>query len=152
MPTYEYACAACGKKFELFQSMMSEPVAPCPKCGKPSKRQISAGTGIIFKGSGFYLTDYKNKETDKKSASVGSSEANGEKKEIKSESSDSKTEVKETKKESSETSSNQKTEAHQGRNSASITTSSPDKKSPIKKVAPNKAAKPTNKTSSKKRK
>ena len=66
MPTYDYACPHCGKKFELFQSMLSEPVAPCPKCGKKAKRQISAGTGIIFKGSGFYLTDYKNKESGKK--------------------------------------------------------------------------------------
>ena len=65
MPTYDYVCAKCGNKFELFQSMIAKPQAACPKCKGRAKRQISSGTGIIFKGSGFYETDYK-KKTGKK--------------------------------------------------------------------------------------
>ena len=60
MPTYEYLCE-CGEEFEEFQSISSEPVATCPVCGKSARRQISAGVGLIFKGTGFYITDYKNK-------------------------------------------------------------------------------------------
>lgn len=61
MPTYEYQCAACGKKFELFQSITAKPIKKCPHCGKNSAcRLISAGGGIIFKGSGFYETDYRS--------------------------------------------------------------------------------------------
>lgn len=59
MPTYEYECNECQNKFELFQSIKSEPVAECPQCGSDSKRLFSMGGGIIFKGSGFYTTDYK---------------------------------------------------------------------------------------------
>ena len=59
MPTYEYICDACGHEFEKFQSMTAEPVKVCPKCGKRKVRKlISAGAGLIFKGSGFYITDY----------------------------------------------------------------------------------------------
>ena len=61
MPTYEYACTACGHEFEEFQSIMAKPVTKCPKCGKRKvKRLISAGAGFIFKGSGFYATDYRS--------------------------------------------------------------------------------------------
>ncbi len=61
MPTYEYQCEACGKKFELFQSITAKPIKKCPNCGKNSARRlISAGGGIIFKGSGFYETDYRS--------------------------------------------------------------------------------------------
>jgi len=60
MPTYEYACAKCGHTFEQFQSMRDEPLKKCPKCKKPAlKRLIGGGAGLIFKGSGFYITDYK---------------------------------------------------------------------------------------------
>lgn len=60
MPTYDYKCKECGHMFEEFQSMSSDLLVVCPKCGKPSlKRQMSGGTGMIFKGSGYYLTDYK---------------------------------------------------------------------------------------------
>jgi putative FmdB family regulatory protein len=61
MPTYEYECRGCGHKFELLQKMTAPPVKKCPKCHKDkARRLISAGVGIIFKGSGFYATDYKN--------------------------------------------------------------------------------------------
>jgi len=60
MPTYEYACTACGNEFERFESITAVPNKTCPKCKKKkAERRISAGGGFIFKGSGFYLTDYK---------------------------------------------------------------------------------------------
>jgi len=60
MPTYEYQCQDCGYKFEKFQYMSEDPIKKCPKCHKDkAKRLISAGSGIIFKGSGFYATDYR---------------------------------------------------------------------------------------------
>ncbi len=61
MPTYEYACSACGHRFEEFQSIKAKPTVVCPKCKKRKvKRLISAGGGFIFKGSGFYITDYRS--------------------------------------------------------------------------------------------
>jgi len=61
MPTYEYACGACGHHFEEFQSIKAKPTTLCPECGKRKvKRLISAGAGFIFKGSGFYITDYRS--------------------------------------------------------------------------------------------
>jgi putative FmdB family regulatory protein len=63
MPTYEYACRKCGHRFEKFQPMKDEPLAKCPKCGRASlKRLVGGGAGLIFKGSGFYSTDYRSKE------------------------------------------------------------------------------------------
>jgi len=59
MPTYEYACQHCGHTFELFQKINDKPVEKCPKCAKHVKRLIGSGSGIIFKGSGFYATDYR---------------------------------------------------------------------------------------------
>jgi putative FmdB family regulatory protein len=62
MPTYEYKCDACGHAFEKFQPITSDPVKKCPLCGKKKvRRLISAGGGLIFKGSGFYITDYRDK-------------------------------------------------------------------------------------------
>ena len=61
MPTYEYECDKCNSKFELFQNMTDKPVKVCPSCGGKAERLIGIGGGIIFKGSGFYQTDYKNK-------------------------------------------------------------------------------------------
>ena len=61
MPTYEYQCKACGNRFETFQSISAKPIKKCPACGKNTvQRLISAGAGIIFKGSGFYETDYRS--------------------------------------------------------------------------------------------
>ncbi len=57
MPTYEYRCPE-GHEFELMQKMSDRPRAKCPVCGRPAARQISGGAGLIFKGSGFYITDY----------------------------------------------------------------------------------------------
>jgi len=60
MPTYDYICKECGHTFEEFQSMSSESLTVCPSCGKPAlKRLMAGGAGMIFRGSGFYLTDYK---------------------------------------------------------------------------------------------
>jgi putative FmdB family regulatory protein len=68
MPTYEYACQACGHELELFQSITASPKRKCPECGKLQlKRLIGTGAGIIFKGSGFYETDYRS-ESYKKAA------------------------------------------------------------------------------------
>lgn len=69
MPTYEYYCTSCGFEFEEFQSIASEPLSICPKCSEHVKRKISGGTGLIFKGTGFYITDYKNKSSKKSNTS-----------------------------------------------------------------------------------
>ena len=70
MPTYEYICNECGERFENFQTMSSRPLTKRPNCEKKNcnvTRVISGGSGLIFKGSGFYLTDYKDQpKTDKK--------------------------------------------------------------------------------------
>ncbi len=64
MPTYEYRCKSCGYEFEEFQAMSAEPLVVCPKCAKPTlKRLMSSGAGLLFKGTGFYLTDYKKSNT-----------------------------------------------------------------------------------------
>jgi putative FmdB family regulatory protein len=61
MPTYEYVCKDCGHEFERFQSITARPIRKCPHCGKAgAKRLIGTGSGIIFKGSGFYETDYRS--------------------------------------------------------------------------------------------
>ena len=57
MPTYEYECKSCGHSFEVFQAMSDEPLKTCVKCGKEVRRLIFGGAGVIFKGSGFYVTD-----------------------------------------------------------------------------------------------
>ena len=66
MPTYEYECSACGHQMEVLQSMMEKRLTKCPACHKNKlERLIGGGTGIIFKGSGFYETDYKKKDAPK---------------------------------------------------------------------------------------
>jgi putative FmdB family regulatory protein len=77
MPTYEYECPKCGKTFELFQSMKDDPIKVCPdkKCKGKVKRLIGTGAGLIFKGSGFYITDYRSegyKQAAKKDSGSGS--------------------------------------------------------------------------------
>ena len=57
MPTYEYECKSCGHTFEIFQAMSDDPLKSCPECGREVRRLIHGGTGVIFKGSGFYVTD-----------------------------------------------------------------------------------------------
>ncbi len=60
MPTYDYYCEACKHRFEAFHAMSAKPIEKCPKCGKSKvKRLIGGGAGVIFKGTGFYETDYK---------------------------------------------------------------------------------------------
>ncbi len=84
MPTYEYICEKCGHHFDLFQSISAQPLTVCTKelCGQKTwgkgkvKRAISGGAGLIFKGSGFYITDYRSekyKEAAKKDSAGGSS-------------------------------------------------------------------------------
>jgi len=66
MPTYEYECKACGHRFEEFQSMSAKPLRTCPKCGKKSlERLIGIGAGVLFKGGGFYETDYRSESYTK---------------------------------------------------------------------------------------
>ncbi len=79
MPTYEYACLSCDHEFEQFQSMSDDPLKLCPKCGKKRlKRLVGGGAGLIFKGTGFYITDYKKKSGGE--PKTGESKASGESK------------------------------------------------------------------------
>ena len=68
MPTYEYRCPR-GHHFEVFQRISDKPEAACPECGEPGQRQISAGAGFLFKGEGFYVTDYRSPDYKKKASS-----------------------------------------------------------------------------------
>ena len=70
MPTYEYQCPA-GHEFEKFQKMTDKPRAKCPVCGKPATRKISGGAGLVFRGSGFYITDYGKDGKGPRKASEG---------------------------------------------------------------------------------
>jgi len=63
MPTYEYECRSCGAGFDVFQSMSDAPLEVCPTCGSSVRRKINGGTGIIFKGSGFYKNDNRKAES-----------------------------------------------------------------------------------------
>ncbi len=67
MPTYEYECGACKHRFEVFQSIHDDPIKLCVSCGSDVKKLFSS-TGIIFKGSGFYVNDYKKKSADSSSS------------------------------------------------------------------------------------
>ena len=60
MPTYEYECRSCRHRFEKLQPITAKPSFPCPKCKRPGRRLISSGAGFLFKGSGFYATDYRS--------------------------------------------------------------------------------------------
>lgn len=95
MPTYDYECQSCGHTTEVFQSISEDPLVTCPSCGKDElKRLISAGVGIIFKGSGFYVTDSKRSTagasaSESKKSSDSSESKSSESKKSESTSSDS---------------------------------------------------------------
>jgi len=65
MPTYDYECSDCGHAFEAFHSMSAEPLSECPECDGKVRRLIGTGAGILFKGSGFYQTDYRSSDYKK---------------------------------------------------------------------------------------
>ena len=86
MPTYDYECDSCGHQWELFQSITARPKKKCPSCGqRKARRLIGTGGGIIFKGSGFYETDYRS-ESYKKAAKADSESGSGDKDKGKTES------------------------------------------------------------------
>ena len=62
MPTYEYQCQKCKKRHEASQSITARPLTKCPKCGGRLKRGLGSGSGFLFKGGGFYITDYRSKK------------------------------------------------------------------------------------------
>jgi putative FmdB family regulatory protein len=74
MPTYEYQCRKCGHCFSEFQRIVDPPIKDCPKCSKKNcvEQVISGGSGLIFKGSGFYETDYKRKSSGSGGSASGS--------------------------------------------------------------------------------
>lgn len=95
MPTYEYKCLDCGIQFDRFQSITEDPIQKCPECSGQTKRLIGAGAGLIFKGSGFYITDYRSEgykegaKKDKESSSSGAGDSkSGDSKSSKTESSE----------------------------------------------------------------
>jgi putative FmdB family regulatory protein len=77
MPTYDYQCQK-GHRFEVFQKMSDDPVAACPECGKAATRIISGGAGFLFKGDGFYITDYRSDEYKKKASAENPGSDGGE--------------------------------------------------------------------------
>lgn len=94
MPTYDYKCLACDVRFEKFQGITAPAIEDCPECGGKVKRLIGAGAGLIFKGSGFYTTDYRSegykesaKKDKKESSDKSSSSEKGKKKETKTDTS-----------------------------------------------------------------
>ena len=100
MPTYEYECPE-GHEFEKFQKMTEKPRAKCPRCGKAAVRKISGGAGLVFRGSGFYITDYgkdgkgpRKPETEKPAASSGESKSETPKTDAKPSKADAKPAVK----------------------------------------------------------
>jgi putative FmdB family regulatory protein len=78
MPTYEYKCDACGFDFEKFQSISAAPIKKCPRCGKNKvRRLIGTGAGLIFKGSGLYITDYRDSKYKEKAKAEGGGGSDG---------------------------------------------------------------------------
>jgi putative FmdB family regulatory protein len=83
MPTYDYRCEKCGHQFEVFHGMRERKTRRCPRCKGRARRVISGGAGLIFKGSGFYITDHRSKdykEKAKQEKSAGAKPASGESK------------------------------------------------------------------------
>lgn len=78
MPTYEYECNQCGHRFEKFQSMKDEPIRVCPECKGDVRRLLGTGAGFLFKGSGFYTTDYRSSSYKEKAKKEGSGSGGGE--------------------------------------------------------------------------
>jgi putative FmdB family regulatory protein len=95
MPTYEYECRDCSTRVEAFQKITADPLTTCESCGG-SLRRVLFPVGIVFKGSGFYVTDYKNKENGKSGVSASSNGSNGAASESKSTEKAEKSEKKET--------------------------------------------------------
>jgi putative FmdB family regulatory protein len=83
MPTYEYECGNCGHRFEKFSRITEASVAKCPQCHGPAERLISGGAGLLFKGSGFYITDYRSdsykKAESKEKGGTGSASSSSDK-------------------------------------------------------------------------
>jgi putative FmdB family regulatory protein len=77
MPTYDYHCDDCGHEFEIFQGMLEKKLSTCPSCGGRVRRLIGAGAGIVFKGSGFYQTDYRSADYKKRAKSENSTGTEG---------------------------------------------------------------------------
>ena len=80
MPTYEYVCQRCKRPHEAFQSITAKPLTKCPSCGGRLKRLLGSGSGFLFKGSGFYITDYRSKgyrEAKKKEEDSSNSSSGG---------------------------------------------------------------------------
>lgn len=128
MPTYEYKCDNCGHLFEFYQSMKDDKLTKCPECGKETlRRLIGTGSGLIFKGSGFYLTDYKNKPSDKSATSPSASSPDTKK----TESTGSEKKVttdKESKSSEKSTSSNTKSDSAGNTSSSKDSVSKPENK------------------------
>ena len=76
MPTYDYVCGSCGT-FEVYQGIKETPLAACPTCGGPVRRKIGAGGGLLFKGSGFYTTDYRSAEYNSQAKADKSGSSDG---------------------------------------------------------------------------
>jgi putative FmdB family regulatory protein len=86
MPTYDYRCDACSHEYEIFESITAEPQTKCPKCKKKKLRRLfGAGAGLLFKGSGFYQTDYRSESYSKAAAADKPSDSSSSKTETKSE-------------------------------------------------------------------
>lgn len=83
MPTYSYRCPECGHQYDRFQKITDESLAPCPECGVTGERVITGGAGLLFKGSGFYITDYKRSGDKKASESASEAPAPAKKNETK---------------------------------------------------------------------
>ena len=96
MPTYEYKCLACDNRFERFQGITAPAIEECPECSGKVKRLIGAGAGLIFKGSGFYITDYRSdgyKESAKKDKNEPSNKSTSSDKSDKGEKTEKKTDT-----------------------------------------------------------
>jgi putative FmdB family regulatory protein len=127
MPTYEFRCPD-GHTFDRFYRKMSDAVAelPCPECGKPATRQLSGGAGLLFKGSGFYLTDYGKNAHRKSESSNGAKSGEGGESKSESKPAESKAEAKsESKSESKDKASTSK--PAEGKASSGSSSAKPDK-------------------------